>query len=113
VRALPEEAGYYERIRLGELVAGEMARLREMDAQLALGRLGPLAVEWRQEEASESQTAYKFAFLVDRDREESFTAAVNQLIAAQGDQITVRYVGPLPPYSFAETDLMASGERWS
>lgn len=47
VRELSEAAGYYDRIRLGELVAAEVARRRERDAAVALERLQPLAVTAR------------------------------------------------------------------
>ena len=50
VRTLPEAAGYYQRIRLGELIAAEVARRREEDTGVALTMLEPLAVAARAEE---------------------------------------------------------------
>ena len=44
VSELPRRAAYYERIRLGELVAAEVERRREADTASALERLEPLAV---------------------------------------------------------------------
>jgi hypothetical protein len=38
---------------------------------------------------------------------------VNALSAAHGDEIAIRYVGPLPPYSFAEADLTPRSEAWA
>lgn len=40
------------------------------------------------------------AFLVDRSREMEFDARVDQLSAAYGDSIQLKYVGPAPPFSF-------------
>ena len=113
VRTLPEAAGYYERIRLGELVASEVERRRQEDTRFALETLGPLAVESRQEDVSHPDAAYKLAFLVERNRQDEFTAAVNALSTAHGDEIAIRYVGPLPPYSFAEADLSPRSEAWA
>ena len=47
LRKLPEEAGYYGRIQLGEAVAAEVDRLRAEDTGVALDRLAPLAVASR------------------------------------------------------------------
>jgi len=113
LRDLPEAAGYYERIRLGELVAAEVSRRREADTQLALDILGPLAAEAKEEELSRPEAAFNLAFLVERDRSDPFTDGVNRLVAEMGDRAAVRYVGPLPPYSFAEADLSAGSEAWA
>jgi hypothetical protein len=110
---LPDEAGYYERIRLGELVAAEVQRRREADTQLAIDALGPLAVEAKEEEPSRQEAAFNLAFLVERDRRDQFTEGVNGLVAKLGDRVEIRYVGPLPPYSFAGADLNAGSEAWA
>jgi hypothetical protein len=41
------------------------------------------------------------AFLVDRAREKEFDSEVEKLSAQYGDRIEFKYVGPAPPYSFA------------
>lgn len=112
LRGLSGDAGYYDRIRLGELVAGEVERRRQADTEEALDLLGPLAVDSRQEPPAQPYTAYKLAFLVERERQDEFTSAVNRLSAAHAGSVTIRYVGPLPPYSFAEADLTPRSEAW-
>jgi len=107
LNALPQEAGYYERIRLGELVAAEVERRRDDDAARARARLEPLAVATRPEGVGTPDAAFNLAFLVDRERLDEFTAAVNDVIAQLGDHIDVRYVGPLAPYSFADMEPAA------
>jgi hypothetical protein len=113
VRALPDEAGYYDRIRLGELVAAEVARRRDADARLALDRLQPLAEAARAEQPGGSDAAFHLAFLVACDSVEAFSAAVRGLAEEMGERIHIRYVGPLPPYSFAEGDLTAGSAAWA
>jgi hypothetical protein len=105
--SLPESAGYYERIRLGELVAAEVERRRAQDAALALARLEPLAVASRAEGLGAPDAAFNYAFLVDRARLDEFSAAVTELIAEFGERIVARYVGPLAAYSFADAELAA------
>jgi hypothetical protein len=106
IESLPEDAGYYERIRLGELVAAEVERRREDDAARALARLEPLAVATRSEGVGTPDAAFNLAFLVERERLDEFSAAVTALIDELGDRVAVRYVGPLAPYSFADAELV-------
>jgi hypothetical protein len=111
LRTLPDAAGYYERIRLGELVAADVERRREADMQLALSALAPLAVEAKAEESV--HLSFNLAFLVARDRTGEFTDGVNRLVAEFGDRVAIRYVGPLPPYSFADVELDAEAGAWA
>ena len=105
IDGLPEQATYYERIRLGELVAAEVERRRDEDGARARARLEPLAIATRSEGVGTPDAAFNLAFLVERERLDEFTAAVNDVIAQLGDHIDVRYVGPLAPYSFADMEL--------
>jgi hypothetical protein len=107
IQGLPADAGYYERIHLGELVAGEVERRREEDAARALARLEPLAVAARSEGTGTPEAAFNLAFLVERKRLDEFSRAVTDLIDELGERVTVRYVGPLAPYSFADAELEA------
>jgi hypothetical protein len=111
LRKLPQEAGYYGRIRLGEAVAAEVERRRTEDTGLALDRLDPLAVASQAEAVSKSDGAFNLAFLVERDRIEGFSKAVAELARELGERVSIRYVGPLPPYSFADMELVG-GAPW-
>jgi hypothetical protein len=113
VRALPDAAGYYDRIRLGELVAAEISDRRDADAQLVFDRLAPLAVATRAEEAAGANGAFNIAFLVERGRVEAFSKAVVELGDELGAWIQMRYLGPLPPYSFADAELVDGSLAWA
>jgi hypothetical protein len=112
-RALPNEAGYYDRIQLGELVAAEVARRREADTERALDSLAPLAVVARAQPVSAADGAFDLAFLVDRTGIDRFSRAVTELGDALGNRIAIRYVGPLPPYSFVEDELTMGSPAWA
>jgi hypothetical protein len=102
VRGRPKAATYYDRIELGELVASEVERARERDSAMVFDRLEPLAVAARREPPGTPDAAVNAAFLVERPRVDEFSEAVAQLADEVEGRMRVRYVGPLPPYSFAE-----------
>jgi hypothetical protein len=107
VRQRPKAATYYERIQLGELVAGEVEQARERDSALVLERLEPLAVAARREPPGTPDSAVNAAFLVERSRVDEFSEAVARLSDEVKDRMRLRYLGPLPPYSFTEEETAA------
>ena len=113
VAGLPEAAGYYDRIRLGELVAAEVERRRQRDASLVLERLSPLAVAAHGEQPTTQDGVVNAAFLVERSRIDDFSRVVGRLTEEVSDRIRIRYVGPLPPYSFADDELAARSGTWA
>jgi hypothetical protein len=113
VRTLSDAASYYDRIRLGELVAAEVAARRQQDEALALARLEPAAVRARTETVSSQTGAFNLAFLVESKEVDAFSEAVGALRAELGARVELSYVGPLPPYSFAEADLSMGSEAWA
>jgi gas vesicle protein GvpL/GvpF len=110
VQGLPDAAAYYERIRLGELVSAEIERQREADRALALERLEPLAVAAHGDAVAGADGAFNLAFLVERERIDPFSAAVQALAEEAQERLRIRYIGPLPPYSFAEAELTEAGQ---
>lgn len=113
VRSVPAEAAYYERIRLGEMVAAQVDQRRAEDTRMALETLEPLAVAAREEDATRPDAALSLSFLVDRDRVPQFNDGVRKLATRFGDRISLRYVGPLPPYSFADIQLDPEAAAWA
>jgi hypothetical protein len=109
LRSLPAEAGYYDRIKLGELVASEIGGRREADTQAALQRLEPLAESVKVEQPAHQNGAFNLAFLVRREAQDEFGAAVAALAEELSELVDLRFVGPLPPYSFADAELYGAG----
>jgi Gas vesicle synthesis protein GvpL/GvpF len=102
VQGRPKAATYYDRINLGEAVAGEVELARERDGAMVLERLQSLAVAARLEPPGTPDAAVNAAFLVERSRIDEFSEAVGRLTEEVGDRLRLRYLGPLPPYSFTE-----------
>jgi hypothetical protein len=107
VAGLPEAAAYAKRIQLGELVAAEVQQARDRDGRRVLERLEPLALAARLEPVSGPDAAMNGAFLVRREGVEPFSAAVAELARELEDRMRLRYVGPLPPYSFTDAEAAA------
>jgi hypothetical protein len=109
VRGKPAAAAYYDRIQLGEGIAAAVAQRREHDTQRALAILEPAAEAARAEEAPGALDAFNLAVLVKRTRQDELGGRVGDLAGEFDGQVEIRYVGPLPPYSFAEGELVAAG----
>jgi hypothetical protein len=113
VRSIPEAAGYYDRIRLGEMIAAAVEQAREADTARVLEHLAPLAISTSREAPSSVNSAIDAAFLVERERIDAFSQGVAEVSRELGERVRLRYVGPLPPYSFAEETTVARGEAWA
>ncbi|WP_242903574.1 GvpL/GvpF family gas vesicle protein [Actinomadura terrae] len=103
LREVPADAAdavYYDRIRLGELIAGAMERLRENDAQALLEGAAPLAEAVLPRPPAREEDVVDASFLVRTERRAEFDAAVEELGRAHADRVRLRLVGPLPPYDF-------------
>jgi hypothetical protein len=103
----PAEATYYERIRLGELVAEALEGKRELTGAMVIQRLSPHAVAIQASEPVHERMALNASFLVERNAIPGFDEAVEALGEEQGGRIRVKYTGPLPPHSFVELEVAA------
>jgi hypothetical protein len=112
LRGRPGPATYYERIRLGELVAGAVAEKREAVAGRVANRLGSLAAATKVGESLHEQMLANVAFLVDRGNIRDFDAAVNALDLELDDEIRLRYTGPLAPHNFVDLEAGTEAEAW-
>ena len=103
----PDDATYYERIRLGELVAEALAVKRAEDEREIVDRLLPHALSVEVGQPVHERMAVNASFLVEVGRLDDFDGAVDQLGAEQGGRIRFKYTGPLPPHSFVELAMGA------
>ena len=99
-RARPEEASYFERIRLGELVAAALEERRVRDAAAIGDALEPLALATRFDDRLPRSGVLKAAFLVPRAGVGAFDAAAEAVAAEWAGRVTLKLIGPVPPYSF-------------
>lgn len=102
LRGHDEDATYYQRIRLGEMVAGAVARKCEAQGQEILGALSPLALAVDSGGLGHERQALNASFLIARDRIAEFDEAVEEIGRVREGQLRLKYTGPLPAYSFVE-----------
>ena len=113
VNRVPEAAAYYDRIRLGQMIADDVERARARCAERVMERLQPLAVAAAVERLSSMDAAVNAAFLVEPTRQAAFEAAVIELEREFAGGVRLRCIGPLPPYSFSEISAAPRSATWA
>jgi len=94
-----------QRIELGREVAAAVEEQREHDRRALLEPLAAAADEVRVEDAVTERQALVAHLLVAQERRAKLDAAVERLVTAIAPRLTLRYIGPLPPYSFSDLAL--------
>ncbi len=105
LRGRDDDATYYERIRLGELVAGAVERKRDAEGREILDALAPLALAVDTSALGHERVALNASFLVERGRIAQFDAAVDEIGRAREGRLRLKYIGPLPAHSFVELSV--------
>ena len=105
LRGQDDDATYYERIRLGEMVAGAVERKREAEGGQILDALAPLALAVDTAALDHERVALSASFLVARERMAEFDAAVDEVGRAREGRLRLKYTGPLPAHSFVELSV--------
>jgi Gas vesicle synthesis protein GvpL/GvpF len=105
LQRLPEARSHGARVQLGEEVAALAAAARERDERALLDQLAPFASDVVTEPAADDRTALSAQLLVRRERRGKLDDAIAKLRAELDGRIAFRYVGPMPPYSFADIEL--------
>lgn len=102
MRGQSDDATYYARIRLGELVAAAVERRRERDAQAIIDALADAALTVEPGNAAHERIVVQASFLVERSRLAKFDRLLEEVAHGYGGLIRFKYTGPLPPHSFVQ-----------
>jgi len=70
--------------------------------------LNKIAVSSKQGKLFSERLAFNSSFLVDRDKIEEFSKAIEKLIDKY-KSLKIKYTGPWPPYNFVDIKIMAKG----
>jgi hypothetical protein len=100
IRGVPEDASYYDRVKLGELIVKAFEQRRDVDAADIVERVGPYAEEVSTTTPAQPEEVVTAAFLVRRDAAERFEQEIDELGADTADWLRLRLLGPLAPYDF-------------
>lgn len=99
-------------LRLGEAVAGSLALLQQESADLVVDRLRPHVQAMVLNETRGAYDVANVALLVDRRRRQDLDTAVGDLERELDGRMTVRYVGPQPPYAFLDS-VVTEEQSWA
>ena len=100
VRVLPEDAAYFERVRLGELIVEALDERRRIEGAQIVERLRPLAVTTTSNPLAAAEDLVNEAFLVERKRQQKFDDAVEEMGKELVGRVRLRLLGPVAPYDF-------------
>jgi len=93
------------KISLGKMVKAALDKNREKCASEILNVLKKQAETYRAHEVMNDSMIMNTAFLIDKDRQETFESKVEQLDKQYNGKINFRIVGPLPSYSFTTLEI--------
>jgi hypothetical protein len=106
-RGLPAAATHFDRMRIGEAIAGAVQARQAADSEALISVLAPFAVAVSPSLPHHERAVLNAAFLLDTDSLTEFDTAVEQLSEGRSADIEFKLIGPLPPYSFAEREWEA------
>lgn len=99
------QSTYFARMQLGRMIDKALAeRAAEVVREIYDG-LRAVCVASRDNKVIGDKMIMNAAFLVQKDRETEFDAAVNMVAQKFGDRLNFRYTGPWPPYNFVNIRL--------
>jgi hypothetical protein len=93
-------------VELGRRFADALDRKRNADGGAIVKRLSGSSSEYELGDAPGDYGVVNVSFLIDRDEIERFDEVVERLRSDVSEMMTVRYLGPLPPYSFVDTSAL-------
>jgi hypothetical protein len=105
LNALPVAVSQHQRIGLGREVAEAVEEQRVLDEQMLAAPLADVAADVRLQPPPSDRQAASIQLLVADERRPELDAAVHELAREHGDRFAIRYVGPVPPYSFSDVVL--------
>ena len=99
------KASREDQIEMGRVYESLLNNERAMHSQIFLDQLSPIAKELEVQPHRDDADVMRLACLIQRDREEEFTAAVYKAAESFSDDFAITFNGPWPPYSFVKLAL--------
>lgn len=97
-------------IEIGKMVEDALLAKKEEESTYAMEWLGQGALQAKTLENIGENMFLNASFLVSKGMENNFDHLVTELANKLGERVTMRYVGPLPPYNFVDLSIMPA--RW-
>lgn len=106
---LPVDKTYYQRMKIGEMVAEALKKETGNYKNIILDVLKPLTDDFKLNDNYGEMMILNAAFLIKNTSEPTFDDAVNDLDEKYGRFMTFKYVGTLPPYNFVNLTINTKG----
>jgi hypothetical protein len=100
IAAIAPEKSRYQRMEIGRMVEEALQAERETVKTDIISTLEPLAVEVKTNDTYGELMIINAAFFVEKEKETDFDQQVQLLDEKYGEEVTFKYVGPLPPFNF-------------
>ena len=105
------QSTYFARMQLGRMIEKALAeRSGEYLREIYEG-LRTICVASRDNKPIGDKMIMNAAFLIEREREAEFDAAVNRIAKKFGDRLNFKYTGPWPPYNFVNIRLQTGAQQ--
>jgi hypothetical protein len=99
------QSTYFARMQLGRMIDKALAERAAEYVRDIYDGLRSVCVASRDNKPIGDKMIMNAAFLIQREREAEFDAAVNAIAKKFGDRLNFKYTGPWPPYNFVNIRL--------
>jgi hypothetical protein len=99
------QSTYFARMQLGRMIDKAMAERSADYVREIYDALRHICVASRDNKPIGDKMIMNAAFLLNREREGDFDAAVNKIAQKFSDRLNFKYTGPWPPYNFVNIRL--------
>ncbi|MGC2109200.1 MAG: GvpL/GvpF family gas vesicle protein [Candidatus Korobacteraceae bacterium] len=99
------QSTYFARMQLGRMIDKALAERSAEYVREVYEGLRTICVASRDNKPIGDKMIMNAAFLLEREREAEFDAAVNRIARKFGDRLNFKYTGPWPPYNFVNIRL--------
>ncbi len=99
------QSTYFARMQLGRMIDKALEERSAEYVREIYETLRAICVASRDNKPIGDKMIMNAAFLLEREREAEFDAAVNRIAKKFGDRLNFKYTGPWPPYNFVNIRL--------
>jgi hypothetical protein len=99
------QSTYFARMQLGRMIDKALVERSAQYLREIYEGLRGVSVASRDNKPIGDKMIMNAAFLIERERESDFDAAVNHIAKKYGDRLNFKYTGPWPPYNFVNIRL--------
>jgi hypothetical protein len=105
IAVIAPEKSHYQRMEIGRMVEEALQRERQIVKDDIINILSPLAVEVKTNDTYGELMIINAAFFVEKEKETDFDQQVQQLWDKYSEKVTLKFVGPLPPFNFVNITI--------